>query len=291
MVRTRVSTTGSRRVTATTTGRRTSRATGSSRTTATLWTGEVHFMPKDDLAPMDVHLPKELRQRTLDDEARLLTCFTDGTADKPKTYKKVCTYETVRYPDNKFHAIRASLTIKGTVQECIQNFFEYASNIDESSPDQVLDLQVFQRFFFWDQADRDVYEDIKRGGPLRPFSFYSHTCTRSPAPAIVKHRDMVVIGRLGVSDDSKQVTLTMQSVSYEDMQTNKAVRGKLDNNTFRFTQQDENTVLAETYCLADPLGAIPSWVYNTVLQQRCDVLVLLRQMIQGEAKPKYSHRK
>lgn len=136
-----------------------------------------------------------------------------------------------------------------------------------------------------------MYEDIKKGGPLRPFSFYSHTCTRSPAPAIVKHRDMVVIGRLGISDDGRQATLTMQSVNYDDMECRRAVRGHLINNTFRFTQQDSGTVLAETYCLADPLGAIPSWVYNTVLQQRCDVLVLLRQLIQGEAKPLYTKRK
>lgn len=92
---------------------------------------------------MDVCLPKELRQRTLDDEARLLACFTTGAADKPKMYKKVCTYETVRYPDTKLHAIRASLTIRGTVRQCMQNFLQYASNIDETSPDQVLDLQVF----------------------------------------------------------------------------------------------------------------------------------------------------
>lgn len=78
----------------------------------------------------------------------------------------------------------------------------------------------------------------------------------------------------------------MQGVDYEH-EVKGIVRGRLVNNSFVFTQKDSSTAEVEFFAQADPLGAVPPFIYNMALDMRCDIIILLKNFIEGKEKPIY----
>ncbi|CAL6078742.1 Conserved_hypothetical protein [Hexamita inflata] len=71
----------------------------------------------------------------------------------------------------------------------------------------------------------------------------------------------------------------MKSVPYEYL-AQKSVRGTLLNMTLIFKQDGSNTLISQ-YSLADPAGMIPAMIYNRALDSRNDLLLLIKNHVEG----------
>lgn len=94
------------------------------------------------------------------------------------------------------------------------------------------------------------------GKGINDFEFYSHGCGRSPAPALVKHRDYIAMGRLLVRGDT--VYLLRTSVPCEENQIKNVVRSNLHVNCFIAEKIGDNKVKISNMIHVDPCGAVPT---------------------------------
>lgn len=142
---------------------------------------------------------------------------------KSKTYKRVCEVSVYEFPDIKFNGVHARVIIEGQPFEKVcQCLLRCTENVDDKSPKQLRKSMLFQKFYFWTKEDEDSFKALLDRAELRNFVFYSHSCGRSPAPAIVKHRDFVVAGRMLFQDG--KAALIRRSVEYDGNVSKKMVR-------------------------------------------------------------------
>ena len=179
-------------------------------------------------------------------------------------------------PNSKFEAVVGEVLINSPLDNCVKVLLEYGSNIDQSSPKQVLEFMVFQKFFFWTKEDEEAYQSTRQGTP-RSFSFFVHSAARSPAPLIVSHRDFVAVGFF--KTDAKKCQLVLRGLDYPE-RVKGLVRGQNLVQILTFEQKESGTVFRQ-FIHADPCGSIPASVYNMALDARNDILLLMKGFVEG----------
>lgn len=91
--------------------------------------------------------------------------------------------------------------------------------------------------------------------------------------------------------DGKKCYLAARNLPYEEKAGKEYVRGDLKVQYIELEQTSDDTVKLTQFVLADPAGSIPAGVYNSSLNARNDLLILLKGFVEGNIKPEYDVEK
>ena len=240
---------------------------------------------------LELKVPADKRQFALDTLQSDIDFVKACKLGKEKTYKKVCKTQTAEAPDIKFLGVKGTVEIKSDIKTVLSAVTKYGCDVDAKSPKQVLESTVFQKFYFFTDEDKKQYEAAQNKEPMTEFAFYTHSAARSPAPKLVSHRDFVGIGVCKMDADGKKCYLAARNLPYEEKAGKEYIRGDLKVQYIELEQVADDKVLLTQFVLADPAGSIPSWIYNSSLDARNDLLVLLKGFVEGEIKPEYDVEK
>ena len=147
---------------------------------------------------------------------------------------------TSEVADSKFKAVRGVSTAKGSI---------------ESAVALVLDLEACPKW-------ADLCEKSKQVKKISDTESFVYTLNNLPFP--VNDRD-VVAKVVWQRDASGRVSMTSTATDSTLVPKTDAVRLKDAVAQWHFSQQDEQTVLIESFGHIDPNGATPAWITNMLL--------------------------
>eukprot|EP00703_Trepomonas_sp_PC1_P005389 JAP91217.1 Hypothetical protein TPC1_17235 [Trepomonas sp. PC1] len=201
------------------------------------------------------------------------------------TYRKHVIAQQFVQEGNKFHGIYGEIMINAPLETVLEAFIGFGQ-VDEKSPLQVQKSTICQKFYFCSEEDKRRHDMVvNKQGPYESFYFVTHNVTRSPVALIVSHRDAVVFSVMRFVTQKKAYLYSIEYGYPKQMEG--VVRVLFDTQLVELEEIEPNKVKINQYVLCNPKGMIPAWVMNAALDERNNVLLLLKGFCEGEIKPEY----
>ncbi|CAL6050978.1 Conserved_hypothetical protein [Hexamita inflata] len=231
---------------------------------------------------MELTLDPKMRDAALNVCEEMIAHMKTCEFAKTKTYKKHCTTGHAKDPNIKFDAVNGVVDINVALKKAISTFMTYGASVNEKSPKQVLESTIFMKMFFYAESDKANFDKLLKEEEFEDIAFALVSGTRSPAPMIVQHRLICGYGSIKKIDGK----VYMCAKNLECPALAGYVTGNLINSTIILEDVAGKTRVTQ-FQLCDPSGNIPGWIYNTALDARNDILLLLKGFLEGEIKPEF----
>ncbi|CAL6061884.1 Conserved_hypothetical protein [Hexamita inflata] len=233
-----------------------------------------------------MNLDPKQRDKALNVVNEMITHIQNCSFMKPKIYQKICTTCHAVDKNVSFDAVHGEIEIKASLKKTLVQFATCGTIINESSPKQLQKSTVYTSVSFYTKNDEENYLKMMKEENFDDIALAITSGSRSPAPMLVQNRDIYAHG--AIRKINNKIYLCFKSFDApltKGYVTKGYVRANLINSTVILQEIDTNTTRVEQFQLCDPSGNIPSWVCNSALDARNDILLLLKGFLEGYIKP------
>ncbi|CAL6028343.1 Conserved_hypothetical protein [Hexamita inflata] len=214
------------------------------------------------------------RQVAIDSIDGLIEQSNKCEQGKERSYRKCCVARTVIDKSIKWHGIYGKVTINAKMSRVLSEILQ-TFNTSPKSPEWLLKITEKSSVYFFNDADKQNHSNAVAQTPFSDFVAWIHNCVKSPVP-LVQSRDAVCL--IYIKQLKDKIYLTMQSVEAQPVKG--YTRSIIINQYFTFTSINNQTQL-ESFLICDPSGSVPAFAYNLALDARNDILVNVKEMIEG----------